>query len=223
MSYSKYYKAMKRFNLMAALLCLVLGAAAQNATRVMLFPEFQKAMIFTCRGLTPAEINYDAGNTALLYMHDGQEMRLTNVQDIDSIVVGKRVLVPIKGNFAEKFQAGAHTLLVEWKISIIDEGFRNAYGQVTHQARTNTGKTYQVTSDTGKSTDTGDGDPYVVRRQDFSNFYVLRDGKPLRYKDKKSFLKIFPEQTETIEAYVQQHDVKFDKYEQVLELLRTLP
>lgn len=204
--------------------CAMWVALAQNAAQVMLFSEFQKGIIHVRSGISVTQVNYDAANQVLLYMQDGKQMQATNINNLDSIVIDKRVFVPMKGkqHLAEKIVAGKHTLLVEWKINIIDEGYRNAYGQVTHQARSQSGKVYQITSDTGKREDATDADPRVVRQQDFSQLYLLRDGKALKFKDKKSFVKLFADQVETIEAYLKSHNVHFLKYQQVLPLLEIL-
>lgn len=215
---------MKKLITLTFLFVVTIAASAQNAAQVMLFPEFQKGIIYVRSGISVTQINYDVANQILLYMQDGKQMQATNVENLDSIVVDKRVFVPMKGksHLAEKVRAGKHTLLVDWKINVIDEGYRNAYGQVTHQARSQSGKVYQITSDTGKREDATDADPHVVRQQDFSQLFLLRDGKALKFKDKKSFMKLFAGQEDAIEAYLKDNSTNFLKYQQVLPLLEIL-
>lgn len=229
---------MKQLLIALALLC-TLGVSAQ--TRVaMLLDDYVDGTVFLNSGLrVRVPLNYDGGLHNMRYMQDGQVMELQNVQDVDSVKIGSRKFVPLNKRFCEVFpsrKAGSDAvLLVEWNMSRQHVGYKGVMGNVSQvrghsvnvsvmdnilSGTTSTeglmqeGNTSQMTGNSNQSTAKSQ-DVYKTRY--YNVYYIYRDGKARKFKDKKQLLKLFPDRTEEFEKALRHHMSDFQRPETVID------
>lgn len=206
----------------------------------MLLDDYVDGIVFLKSGIpVRVPLNYDGGLHNMRYVQDGQIMELQNVQDVDSVKIGARKFVPISGRFCEVFpsqKAGSDAvLLVEWSMSRQHVGYVGAMGNVSqvrgHSVNVSVmsnilsgssstegvmqgGNSAQMTGNSNNSTAKSQ-DVYKTR---YSNvYYIYRNGKARKFKNKKQLLKLFPDCTEKVEKALHHHQADFQHPQTVID------
>lgn len=234
---------MKKLLFVLAFLC-GLGATAQ--TRVaMLLDDYVDGVVYLKNNFpVRVPLNYDGGLHNMRYMLDNQAMELQNVQDVDSVKIGNRKFVPLNGRFCEVFTPKTpncdDALLVEWSMSRQHIGYKGVMGNVSQvrghsvnvslmdnilagstatEGLMQSGNSSQMTGNSNNSTIKSQ-DVYKTR---YSNvYYIYRDGKAGKFKDKKQLLKLFPERTEEVESVLRRHHADFQVPQTVIDAVLEL-
>lgn len=234
---------MKKLLIVLALLCS-LTATAQ--TRVaMLLDEYADGFVYLKNNFpVRVPLNYDGGLHNMRYMQDGQIMELQNVQDVDSVKIGERKFVPINGRFCEVIPAPNSDndtfLLVEWSMSRQHVGYKGVMGNVsqvrghsvnvsvmsnilagstTTEGVMQNGNSNQMTSNANNGTAQSQ-DVYKTRY--YNVYYLYRDGKTRKFKNKKQLLKLFPDNAEEVEKTLRRHQTDFQHPQTVIDAVLEL-
>lgn len=188
----------------------------------MLFPEYQQGTILL-RGNKKVNvpINYDATKHLMMYKQGEDFMILENIQSVDSILIGKHRFIPIKSRFYEVIPINSNYLLVDWNIAMTNIGYRGAYGQVTH-SKVHSYNVSAMTHDVYHTEARPNESLEVYRRSNKNTYYIFRDRKILKFKDKKTLLKLFPERKEEIEKLLKEEKTMFKNVEDVVELMKQI-
>lgn len=236
---------MKQLLIVLAFIC-TLGATAQSRV-AMLLDDYEDGAVYL-RNNFPVRVplNYDGGLHNMRYMQDGQIMELQNVQDVDSVKIGARKFVPLNGRFCEVFvpknASSDATLLVEWSMSRQHIGYKGVMGNVsqvrghsvnisvasnilagstTTEGVMQSGNSSQMTGNSNQSTAQSQ-DVYKTRY--YNVYYLYRDGKARKFKNKKQLLKLFPGRTDEVERVLRHHHVDFQMPQTVIDaVLELLP
>ena len=62
----------------------------------------------------------------------------------------------------------------------------------------------------------------VYRRSNRNTYYIMRNGKMMKFKDKKSLLKLFPGRKDEIEKLLKEDKTMFKNVEDVVELMEKI-
>ena len=62
----------------------------------------------------------------------------------------------------------------------------------------------------------------VYRRSNNNTYYIIRNSKMVKFKDKKSLLKLFPERKKEIESLLKEEKTMFKNVEDVVELMKKI-
>lgn len=191
-----------------------------HAQSAMLFPEYQKGTILL-RGNQKVNVfvNYDATKHLMMYKQNDDDMILTNIQSVDSVLIGKHRFIPVKNRFYEVIPVGSEFILVDWNISMTEIGYRGAYGQVTH-SKVHKYNVSAMTHDIYHTEARQNASLEVYRRSNNNTYYIIRDNKILKFKDKKSLLKLFPDRKAEIERLLKENNTMFKSVEDVVELMK---
>lgn len=192
------------------------------AQSAMLFPEYQKGTILL-RGNQKVNVlvNYDATKHLMMYKQNDNNMILTNIQSVDSVLIGKHRFIPVKSRFYEVIPVKSEYILVDWSISMTEIGYRGAYGQVTH-SKVHNYNISAMTHDVYHTEARPNASLEVYRRSNKNVYYIVRDSKMLKFKDKKSLLKLFPERKEEIEQVLKEEKTMFRNVEDVVALMEKI-
>lgn len=192
------------------------------AQSAMLFPEYQKGTILL-RGNQKVNVlvNYDATKHLMMYKQNDDDMILTNVQSVDSVLIGKHRFVPVKHRFYEVIPVNSDFLLVDWNIAMTEIGYRGAYGQVTH-SKVHKYNVSAMTHDIYHTEARQNTSLEVYRRSNNNTYYIIRNSKMVKFKDKKSLLKLFPERKKEIESLLKEEKTMFKNVEDVVELMKKI-
>lgn len=189
----------------------------------MLFPDYIPAtIILKGNKRVNVPVNYNATKHLMMYKQGDDDMILGNIQTVDSVLVGKHRFIPIKNRFFEVIPVKSEFLLVDWNVSMTNIGYKGAYGQVTHSKVHN----YNVSAMTHDIYHTeakpNTSSLEVYRRSNRNTYYILRNQKLQKFKDKKSLLKLFPERTEEIEGILKDKKTMFTNVEDVVDLMKQI-
>lgn len=185
---------------------------------VMLFSDFQNGTVYLRNQKINVPLNYDAGKHCMLYLQNGQNMILTNIQSVDSIHIGKHRFTRIKNRFYELVSYHRGVLLIDWTLEKVHVGYRGAYGQVsqikTHSVNLSliTGHDYDASANMVTSTD-------VYKQKNRNIYCILQNEKVRKFKDKRTLLKLFPEYNEEILALIKKQGTDFTKVDDIIVLM----
>lgn len=188
----------------------------------MLFPNYQQGtIILKGNKRVNVPLNYDAEKHLMMYKQNENDMILMNIQSVDSILIGNHRFIPIKNHFCEVIPIHSEFLLIDWSVSMINIGYQGAYGQVTH-SKVHKYNVSAMTHDIYHTEAKQDTSLEVYRRSSNNTYYIIRDKKLLKFKDKKTLLKLFPKQKEEIEQLLKDKKTKFKNAEEVIQLLKLI-
>lgn len=188
----------------------------------MLFPEYQKGTILL-RGNQKVNVlvNYDATKHLMMYKQGDDDMILENIQSVDSVLIDKHRFIPVKNRFYEVIPVNSEFLLVDWNITMTEIGYRGAYGQVTH-SKVHKYNVSAMTHDIYHTEARQNASLEVYRRSNNNTYYIIRNSKMLKFKDKKSLLKLFPDRKKEIEELLKEEKTMFKSVEDVVELMKNI-
>lgn len=203
-------------------LILLLVPISIYSQSAMLFPEYQKGTILL-KGNQKVNVlvNYDATKHLMMYKQSDDDMILTNVQSVDSVMIGKHRFIPVKNRFYEVIPVKSEFLLVDWNIAMTEIGYRGAYGQVTH-SKVHKYNVSAMTHDIYHTEARQNESLEVYRRSNRNTYYIMRNGKMMKFKDKKSLLKLFPDRKDEIEKFLKEDKTMFKNVEDVVELMEKI-
>lgn len=202
-----------RFFLFILLTFTVLGVTAKK--RIFLFEEFTPGRVLMRNGAhIDVSLNYDASYREMLYMQDGQLTILLNTQDVDTIFIDHRKFIPINRAFLEICQLPNGLLSINWKLKKVFKGYKGAYGQVTqsHVVSINTNAFQPATNYEQQSVD-------VTECQNKNQYWVAIDGKPRKFTNKKSLIRLFSNHKKKIENYWVSNSCSFTKPALIIKLV----
>lgn len=228
---------MKKLLFVLAFLCS-LGAAAQSRV-AMLLDDYIDGVVYLKNNFPVCvPLNYDGGLHNMRYMQEGKIMELQNVQDVDSVKIGTRKFVPLNGRFCEVYVPKSGNsdaaLLVEWSMSRQHIGYKGVMGNVSQvrgksvnvslmdnilagststEGMIQSGNSNLMTGNNNKSTAQSQ-DVYKTRY--YNVYYIYRDGKTRKFKDKKQLLKLYPGHEEKVEAAMRHQHADFQHPESVI-------
>lgn len=203
-----------RILLLITVACLSFQHIWAQKKRLMLFDKYTKGtVLMKNKARTNAELNFDAANNNMMFKQNGEEMILTNVNQIDTVYIGDRKFTPIKKVYLEAIPTKHGDIYVHWNLINTYKGKKGAYGMTT-QAKVESINTAEYT--------TGVYENQYVDVYELSNnneYYLFKGEKPIIVKDERSLLKQFPEEKEKIKEYIKEQDIDFTQVDKVLKLL----
>lgn len=206
-----------------ATLALILTAAVSQAQeqRALLYPDYLAGTVYLKgRREVKAPLNYDAANHCAMYEQDGKEMILTNPLTVDSMKIGNDLFVQIEGKLLEVVNYPQGKLLIDWDIRSINVGYKGAYGTVT-QTRPQ-GANMALMEGFEDVVSKPQSRQEVFRTKNSNKYILLKDGKTLRFNNKKSLMKRLGDKSGQAEAVMERLHTDFTKTEDVTTLMAEL-
>lgn len=199
-------------------LLLCLGLSVQAQSPIYLFPEFTAGSVaLKNRTFVKTTFNYDTFHDKLLYMDGEEVMELSDFSNVASVFIGERTFVPQGRLLYEVVDLGdsPDKLLIRWHQKKNPMGKKGAYGQVAEGtgAVSLDPEYYSISLKSRSGEQVFDT---VVE----NNYGLLMAGKFKKFKDRKSFLKLFPEKKERIEKYIKKEHILFTNPDHVIAVAR---
>lgn len=178
------------------------------------FKEFVDGTVFMKNGQqSQAKLNYQMQDQSILYIDgNGQRLVLSNIEEVDSVIVSGFAYVPVNGKFFEKLVNGSNQLLL------------SMYGKVKpHSTALNVTGSKNVS----KNIESGDvSGAYVTRVQkrnsslEFTNnFWLKQNDKLVRLKGIKQVINAYPNKRDAILNYENSNKTDFNDVESVSKLI----
>lgn len=196
------------------LLFFVFISIQAQKKRAFLLPDYASGTILMSNGSRATTwLNYDAANHHMMYKQKNEEMILLNTQSVDTIYVSARKFVPAGPLFLEVVPVAHGAVYVNWILKAHVKGSVGAYGQVV-QTRVETVNTSYWTNKAYQSE--------RKEEYEFSNnneYWLFRNGKPVKCRNEKTLLKLFPGKEEAIRTFMKENGADFSNPKAVISVL----
>lgn len=191
--------------------CCLLSAQKKP---IYLFPEFEQGRVLLRNGaIVNTSMNYDAANSRMMYKDKETTMELTGINDIDTIYIANRKFIPVATIFCETKQLLHGTLYIQWILKDLVIGKKGAYGQVV-QGTVRTINTNNFTFNPEYKNESTD----VTQVNNNNIYYFKKEGKYVKFKDRKSLLKLFPDKKNELSDFINKNNINFYNTESVIQL-----
>ena len=211
---------MKRIIFLFVPLFFTQTSFGQNSS-ILLYPEYQKGIIYMSGNQQiRVSLNYDAAKHCVMYQQNGENMILMNTQSVDSMRIGKDLFCRVKNKFYEVIGYPQGKLLIDWDLDKVNVGYKGAYGTVS-QARSQS-INLSLLEGQEYSANKPDSHQEVFSIKNHNKYLLLKNDKLESFSNKKSLLKLFPNQTEEVESIIKSHHTDFTKAEDIITLMADL-
>ena len=199
--------------------CMTISVFAQGRKLEMahyIFPEFVRGSVVLHKGgHTAAMLNYNALTEEMIFDKQGKKLAMTNLSEIDTVVIEGRIFIPYQKKFIELIYTSKYELFVAHKCSLIDPGKPAAYGG-----------TSQTSSTTAFSNFYSGGQIYELALPDgyttkpYKEYFLKKDGTVTSFLTVKQLSKAFDSQSDVFKSYTKSHKVDYDNQESLVELVK---
>lgn len=179
-----------------------------------LFSEFADGMVVKKNGekvVTP--LNYNVVTEEMIFTREDKYLALGGVSSIDTVYLNSMVFLPVDNKFYELAVAGENKLMVQFTGTVRVEGEDVGYGVTSQTSRittlssiTNTGGFYNLDLP----------DNLLISRN--ISYFVEMDGTLERFVNERALLKIFRERKSEIKRLIDDMEVDFGNYNDVVSL-----
>lgn len=204
---------MKKILFIFLQLFCIQGAVSQQ----YLLKDFKPCIAVLKNGLPIQEnFNYNCVTQAVEFKNGEEVFQLYPISQIDTLYLGNHKMIPYGTRFLEVYyNSPEFTFLVDYKRKIKEDGKVGAMGIKTQHGVQNVdyrslGVDYRQDWERGV---------VIYGYNDETSYWLKRERKMKKFKDLKSFVKIFPDKKDDINRYVNSNQVDFKNAKMVLELL----
>ena len=183
-----------------------------------LFPEFSDGEVyFKDAPKGGGALNYNMLVGEMQFMHNDAVMTLANVRDVSMVTINNRHFYPFNNSeFAEElWTTDKVRLRVRRKGSAVNYAQKGAFGT---SSSTSSITTYNSIGTDGRQFDLSIKADVLVSLKYFY-YLVGSNGKYTQIKNVKTFTKQFPAHRTQIEAFVKEHNIRFDRENDLKALL----
>lgn len=184
-----------------------------------LFNEFSNGIVVYKDGKAEGKLNYNClvGEMEFINPSTDSVMTLTNLQNIDTVVINNTVFVKSgnKASFLQILTEGDYSLGLLNIIKLIPIGIKGAYGIVNTTTANGASSSYIVA---GRYVDLSTNKAYNIEKEE--EYYLVhgREKKPVR--SIKSIIKFFPSSMEElIRQYDEENNIDIKKQSDLIKLV----
>lgn len=201
------------------LLLILLGLSAPGAGNaqkksIYLLNDFTQGTVLMKSGAkTSASLNYDASNRKMKFRQQDEIMILTNTGEVDTIFIASHKFIPYNRNFLEVIELPNGNIYINWLLKELYKGRTGAYGYANQSTTTTSINTSYYNKNYYKVEN-----PDIMEQINENDYWFFRNGKPVKFRNEKSLLKLFPGKEELIKGYMKEHKINMKNPQQVIEL-----
>ncbi|MGB8491503.1 MAG: hypothetical protein WCE64_10635 [Bacteroidales bacterium] len=213
-------KTYKTWIIIAVLFSIAAISSAQSGTdneSQFLFHEYSPAtIILKAGGTQTADLNYNTVSGKMVFMRDGVPYELLSAILIDTIYLQNCTFVRINNSFFELLVNAPVPLFLQHKGILALAGKPSGYGTTSN---TSSITSVSVISDNYKNYNLELPSDFKVIRE---NIYWIRNagGELESFINQRQLLGLFPDISAQLQAHIRAGKIKFDRKEQVAELIR---
>ena len=204
-------------HLVAAVLLSLTGLSASAQSAIYLFDDFTDGtVVLKNRSVVKTKFNLDVFHDKFLYMDGDQVMEMTDFSNVSTVLIGDRTFIPQGKTLYEVIELDPeNNLLVKWHRKKNPMGKKGAYDQIAHASSTQSlDPDYYSPSVTKKAAQD------EMRTISENRYGMLSNGKFRTFTDKRSFLKLFPDRKEELEAFINEQHLLFTDFDDVITIAR---
>jgi hypothetical protein len=181
-----------------------------------MFPGFSVGVVKLKTGeKIPLRLNYNVATERMVFYQNNQVFDLTEYETVDTIYIQGRKFVPANRVFYETLVRGEVSLFIQHRAKIIQPSRPAAYGG-----------TSQVSSSTYISNLRMGGETFrmknnqELRVEPDPMIWIRKDNEMHPVINKKSLLKIFPEDKNRISDYIRQNNLNIENPDDLIKLTK---
>lgn len=181
-----------------------------------LFNRFAEGIVVKKGGdkiVTP--LNYNIVTEEMIFIDDGRYLALGNLSSIDTVYLNDMIFIPSQDAFYELAVIGKIKLLVQFLGTVRVEGEDIGYGITSKTSRVTT---LETLTNSGVIYDMDLPDNLEVSRK--ITYYIEKDGERERFINERAFLRIFRDRKKELKKYIDEEDIDFDNYNDVVSLVK---
>jgi hypothetical protein len=189
-------------------------------TNHYLFPEFTQGVVLLKTGKKDAKLlNYNSLTGEMIFDHQGSKLAIAKADlgRIDSVFIEERKFVILNNTFVELLHHSKWDLYAQYKCDLKEQGKDAGYGGTSQTSDISSpasvylgGNVYGLTLPDGFETT-----PYIY-------YWLKKDGELTKFTSIKQLKKLYKDQKDAFNAYMEKHDVKYENPESILQLLEHL-
>ena len=185
-----------------------------------LFSDFTNGDVHYKKYKGSGKLNYNMLLGEMQFMENGQVMALANVKDVVVVNINNRKFYPYNDKeFTEELlSSGKYQLRVRRRGNVAQYSKKGAYGM---DSSTSAISSYSSINSDNRQYNLTVEEKVLVS---LNHLYYLvgANGKYVLIKNVKTFTKQFPTQRSQIEAFVKEHQTRFDNEDDLMALFRIL-
>jgi hypothetical protein len=210
---------LKKISLAVILTVIFSGLNAQPDTLKnrpnLLLPKFIKSIVKMKSGERKVAIlNYNLVDQEMVFMQKDKYWVLNDPQLIDTVYMANRVFIPFEKGFYELAVSAPVMLFIQHKSYTEDLGMPTGYG-----ARSQTTAPSYVKTIYGGNGAINLDIPPTYKIVDDTEYWIRKNGSMQGFKNKRQFLKIFPEKEKDINQFISKNMIDFTNAESVKKLV----
>jgi len=180
-------------------------------------PEFgQGRLVYTDGGFSTGRFNISTIDQSLRYIDEkGEVMSVTDNGNIDRVTINGMLFIKHQSSYVGIVQQYDDIYLCASRKMEFKTNVNAGYGKASGTTAIST--VNKITTDVGQTFDYTQADDYSIKLQPF----ILRNNR-LYAPSKSSILKSFPDKADQIKAYLGDHDVNFNDFDAVKQMLDSL-
>jgi len=183
-----------------------------------LFSDFATGVVVKKNGeKIIASLNYNVITEEMIFREKGRYLALSGIDEIDSVYLNNMVFMPAGNAFYELAVDGPVKLFVQFSGTVRVEGEEVGYGSTSQTSRVRSLNTL-VNSGAVYSMDL----PENLLMSRHITYYVEYGGKRKRFVNERAFLRNFRDYRENLEEYIEENNIRFDRYNDVVKLVQFL-
>jgi len=181
----------------------------------LLLPRFATGIVKLKTGVVNKGVmNYDMVGQQMVFLQRKQTLVLREPQLVDTIFLANRIFVPFEKGFYEVLaKEGNSALFRQHRAYFEIPGAQIGYGLTS---KTATPKYYQQVYGPTGAIDLNVPEGYKVI--DDSQYWVRVNGEMYNFKNKRQFLKIFPDKQKELVKFIDQNNIDLTRMEDVKKL-----
>lgn len=162
--------------------------------------------------------NYNCVTQTMEFIREGDIMKLTPINQIDTLYLGKHKMIPYGTRFLDVvYKSMEFSYLIDYKRKIVNEGKVGALGIKTQ----GTVQNIDLIAVGGQRREEWKKGVGIWEYKEENLYWLVRKNKMKKFQNSKTLQKVLPEKKTEIENYVKEHHTDFSNRHEVLELLKS--
>ncbi|MBO4961057.1 MAG: hypothetical protein J6C80_02310 [Flavobacteriales bacterium] len=204
---------MKKILTLLFTIVAIITLSAQSNTKHLAFPHFVEGVVyFKDGGRLDAKLNYSLIWDKLLFMENGEIMRVNNAEKISHAVLGGQVFIPVGEVFYQVIREGDDGLYYQYHGKLIPAGAPSLYGTTSQTSGALSLAEIGVVATKLEM-------PADYKVQVENKYMWYRNGKYTPFTSVKEICNAFPGHDKEIKAFIKDNKIRLRSHQEYLDVL----
>lgn len=182
----------------------------------LLLPRFTRSIVKMKSGEKRiAILNYNLIDQEMVFMQKNLYWVLDDPQLIDTVYMANRIFIPFEKGFYELAVMAPVTLFIQHKAYAESLGVPTGYG-----ARSQTTSYNYVKMIFGGNGAINLKFPDEFKIVNDTEYWIRKEGTMQNFKNKRQFLKIFPDKEKELDQFINKDKINFENYQSIIKLVQ---